>query len=316
MEVPFYFPEPVKQFLAVGGNSFLGLVDTTTVLKYPRTVGDECAIASLKVEARIFEAIGPHDRVIGFRGQKGDGLLLEYAPHGSLDRYLTENIATDQQRLKWSSQATEAVAVIHSKGVIHCDIKVPNLLLDAELNVKLCDFQGRLLGSNGQILSDGGSTENPKFFMPRDDPTYADIMTDIFALGSTIYHIVEGHEPFPELDSFSDEDEITTNFSSGQFPQPKCTSVKEVIHNCWGAKYSSTNEVLLDLQQLRETEEQWEMTGWHRTAQSRRPNGMQHVPCVLFNERTPHSSIIGPDTSSISSTPPRIDTSDEAPGVC
>ncbi|KAK0103178.1 hypothetical protein ONS95_014975 [Cadophora gregata] len=256
MEIPFYFPENVQEFVAVGGNSFVGLVDNTTVFKYPRTVGEKSAIASLRVEARIYEAIGPHDRIIGFRGQKGEGLLLEYAPHGSLARYLTEHAATEQQRLKWSRQATEAVAVTHSRRVIHCDIKVSNLLLDTEFNVKLCDFQGRLLGSNGQILSDGGSSENPKFFMPRDDPTPADFITDIFALGSTIFHIFQGHAPFPELDSFSDEDEIATKFSSGQYPAPDCTSIREVLHNCWSAKYSSADEVLCDLQQICVSEDQ------------------------------------------------------------
>lgn len=91
--------------------------------------------------------------------------------------------------------------------------------------------------------------------MPRDDPTHADVKTDIFALGSTIYHILEGHEPFPELESFADEDEITARFSAGQFPEPKLTPIRELIHNCWSAKYSSAAEVLHDVQQLCKTSE-------------------------------------------------------------
>lgn len=35
--------------------------------------------------------------------------------------------------------------------------------------------------------------------MPRSDSNYADQKTDIFALGSTIYYMMTGHEPFPEL---------------------------------------------------------------------------------------------------------------------
>ncbi|KAH9216223.1 kinase-like domain-containing protein [Leptodontidium sp. 2 PMI_412] len=158
MEIPFYFPDGVREFLAIGSNTFIGLVDKTTVCNYPQIADDESAIASLQVEATISEAIGPHDRIIGFQGRLGDGLLLEYTPHGSLARYVSENPTTEEQRLNWSRQDTEAVAVIHAKGVIHCDIKMPNLLLDSELNVKLCDFQGRLLGSEDQILSDGGSS--------------------------------------------------------------------------------------------------------------------------------------------------------------
>ena len=250
IEIPFYFPEAVREFLAVGGNSFLGVVNETTVFKYPRIPGDKYAIASLDVEAQIFNAIGPHHRIIGFQGQKDDGLLIDYAPLGSLAQYLAKNPTTIQQRLKWSYQAAEAVAVIHGKRVIHCDIKAENLLLDIGLDIKLCDFQGRLLGSNGEPERNGGSSENPKFFMPRNNPEHADFKTDMFALGSTIYYIVEGQEPFPELDSFSDEDEIAKRFSTGLLPEPTFSLIREIVHKCWGAKYNSAREILGDIQQL------------------------------------------------------------------
>jgi serine/threonine protein kinase len=250
IEIPLYFPKSVHKLLAVGGNSFIGLVDEATVFKYPRIPGDKSAIASLDIEARIYKAIGPHARIIGFQGQSIDGLFIDYAPHGSLARYLVENEATTQQRLRWSCQATEAIAVIHSKRVIHCDIKAQNLLLDIELNVKLCDFQGRLLKSSGELDCDGGSSENPKFFMPRNSPEHTDPKTDIFALGSTIFHIVEGHEPFPGLDPFLDEEEITARFSAGLFPEPRFSPIRDVVHKCWSAKYVSADEVLWEVQQL------------------------------------------------------------------
>lgn len=103
---------------------------------------------------------------------------------------------------------------------------------------------------NGELDSDGGVSENPKFFMPRNAPEHADAKTDICALGSTIFHIVEGHEPFPELDSFSDEEEITTRFSSGLFPEPRFSPIRDVVHKCWGGKYISADEVLWEVQRL------------------------------------------------------------------
>jgi hypothetical protein len=65
-----------------------------------------------------------------------------------------------------------------------------------------------LLGSNGEILYNGEVAENAEAFMPRDDKNLASVKTDIFALGSTIYHIVKGHRPFSELIAIDDEDEI------------------------------------------------------------------------------------------------------------
>lgn len=73
------------------------------------------------------------------------------------------------------------------------------------LCVKLCDFQGRLLGLKGEVIVDGGASENAESFMPRATPDFADTKTDIFALGSTIYHIITGHRPFPQYDTIADE---------------------------------------------------------------------------------------------------------------
>ena len=84
--------------------------------------------------------------------------------------------------------------------------------------------------------------------MPRADSEYADIKTDIFALGSALYHIMEGHELFPELDCFLDEEQIAKKFRSGQFPELGFLPMKDVVYKCWGGKYDSTEMVLRDIE--------------------------------------------------------------------
>ena len=71
-------------------------------------------------------------------------------------------------------------------------------------------------------------------------------MTDLFALGSTLYFIIAGHEVFPELDGSKDEDEITRRFAAGEFPLDPhiCATITE---KCWKQLYSSAEQVLTDL---------------------------------------------------------------------
>ena len=168
-----------------------------------------------------------------------DGLLLERAPCGSVNEYLKKNDPGLQKRLEWIWQITEAVATVHEKHVLHRDISASNLLLDAELNIKLSDFQGRLLTPDGKIREEGLSLESTKSFMPRVDSNYADWKTEIFALGSTFYYIMQSQKPYPDLNSDLDEAQIIERFTSGQFPTTKCPSMDHVMHKCWAGEYES-----------------------------------------------------------------------------
>lgn len=244
----FYKPEGVIDFLGLGTDSFIGTVDETTVLKYPKTPKDETALTNLDLEAQILTKIGPNKHIIGFKGQREDGLLLERARRGSIAQFLKESPSEWQQRFAWVCQATNAIAVTHRAGVLHCDINVNNMLLDDDLTVKLCDFQGRLLRADGSIDRDGLARESVKSFMPRADPDYSDRKTDLFALGTAFYHIMQGHEPFPDLSPFEDEEEIEGRFASHQFPKMDSSLMNGITHKCWAGEYDSAEAVLQDLE--------------------------------------------------------------------
>ncbi|MCJ1309785.1 hypothetical protein MMC25_003446 [Agyrium rufum] len=241
------YAPPGVEFLTTGGSCYVGCIDRTTVLKYPRTAGDEETLDLLKTEARIYQAIGSHKHIIGYKGQREDGIMLERAQY-SVSEYLKHNQPGLPQRLIWVRQATEAVAAVHAGNVIHRDINLNNLLLDRSFDIKLCDFQGHLLGSDGSIEAQGNALENTKSYMPREHHSTANQQTDLFALGSAFYYILEGHEPFPELDSFDDEDEIERRFASHEFPELNLSSMRQIVHNCWAAKYNSATEILQDLE--------------------------------------------------------------------
>lgn len=246
-----YCPGDVTACLTTGTSSFIGFIDKTTVLKYPHIPGDKNALANLDLEARILQTIGPHRHIIGFKGQTKHGLLLARAHFGSITEYLKNNDPGLRRRLEWVCQVAEALATVHKKGVLHRDISANNLLLDAELDIKLSDFQGRLLAQDGKVQEDGLSVENTKSFMPRDDSNYADWKTEIFALGSAFYYIMEGQEPYPDLDPDYEEEQIVERFKTGQFPNINYSSMNLILHKCWAGEYDSVCEVLGDLEVVR-----------------------------------------------------------------
>lgn len=247
-----YCPAGVKQVIASGSSAFIGEVDESTVFKYPFTPGGD--MSRLEVERKLLEIVGPHERIIALKGFSDNGLYLERAVNGTLAHYLLESSnppPSTQRRLSWCREAAEAVTWIHIRGVIHCDIQPTNLLLDEELHVKMSDFQGKQLAEDGAVLLDGGSGEPCRFYCPRSDPFEANVKTDLFALGCTIYFIMLGNAVFPDVVDGEDGwfETIKDRFAKQQFPQD-LHACSTITSKCWLKEYESAEEVLRDIKSV------------------------------------------------------------------
>lgn len=250
-----YCPPGVKHVLSSGTSAWIGEVDDSTVFKYPKDPEQEAE--RISAEKRIMEAIPPHKHVIGFKGAEGDGIYLERATNGTVAEHIREGKPLSlQQRLAWCRETAEAIAWIHAHRVIHCDIQPTNLLLDKDLHVKLSDFQGRLLAEEGTELVDGCSMEPYRFSLPRDD-FHADVKTDLFALGSTIYFILLGHIIFRDVDVRAPDasDVVEERLRKKEWPreQHACSAVSV---RCWEQQYGSAEEVVRDLEEIERSQAQ------------------------------------------------------------
>src|SRR5450432_1769231 len=126
---------------------------------------------------------------------------------GRLQAYLDHHNDTIdiKLRIKWRTQATEAIRYIHQKGVIHSNLRPENYLLHTDangvLNLYLTDFGGSTCGH-----IDGGHLPDSGFFNPRK-PWVSTEATDIFSLGSIFYTIMTGHWPYKSPRPFESVEE-------------------------------------------------------------------------------------------------------------
>lgn len=139
-------------------------------------------------------------------------LLLEHAPLGTMDRLLRTSPSVVGKRLweRWAVQATEALAWVHEKGVVHADIKPGNLLvsgevrmtlsrqLTRELDLRLSDFGSSLLVHPSHPPTDGVGLGTLPFSPPElVNPAMSfSFPIDVFALGATLYQCITGREPY------------------------------------------------------------------------------------------------------------------------
>jgi len=72
----------------------------------------------------------------------------------TLEAYLTQSLSI-RTSVKWMREVAEALNYIHHRGILHCDLKPGNLLLDQEGRVRGVDFgQAHLLEQGGGSLLD------------------------------------------------------------------------------------------------------------------------------------------------------------------
>lgn len=168
-------------------------------------------------------------------------LTIEYMPNGTVAAYLERNgaTATTELRTRWIRQAAEGVALLHANDVIHADLKPTNLLLDGHLDLRIADFGGcSLLGQGPYTLESG------PFYMPakwRDtDKLGCSVETDLFALGSCIFHMSTGKIPYQGM---RDED-IESKFARNEFPPLEGVLFSQVVARCWLGEFESAEAVL------------------------------------------------------------------------
>ncbi|AMV27079.1 Serine/threonine-protein kinase PknB [Gemmata sp. SH-PL17] len=90
----------------------------------------------------------------------------------------------------------------HEHGLIHRDIKPSNLLFSAaERTVKIADFGLAYLGDSGagRLTAAGAVMGTPDYIAPEQasSASAADIRSDLYSLGCTLYQFLTGRVPFP-----------------------------------------------------------------------------------------------------------------------
>ncbi len=136
-----------------------------------------------------------HDRNVHF-------LVTEFIPGTDLRRLIRR-----QGRLSMTAaagiitQAAKGLAYAHSRGLIHRDVKPGNLLVTPDGHTKVSDLglAGFFNEAEQTDVRGGKVVGTADYLAPEQitDPDHPTPLSDIYALGCTLYYAVTGKVPFP-----------------------------------------------------------------------------------------------------------------------
>uniref|UniRef100_A0A8C5QZJ8 protein kinase C n=1 Tax=Leptobrachium leishanense TaxID=445787 RepID=A0A8C5QZJ8_9ANUR len=178
---------------------------------------------SLQCEKRIFEVVNSsgHPFLVNmlgcFQTQGHACFVMEYLPGGDLMMHIHSNVFSQTATSFYSACVILGLQFLHEQKIIYRDLKLDNLLMDANGFVKIADFG---LCKEGMGYGDRTNTfcGTPEFLAPEvlteTSYTYA---VDWWGLGVLIYEMLVGECPFPG----DDEEEVFDSIVNEEIRYPR-----------------------------------------------------------------------------------------------
>ena len=241
-------------------------VDREVALKvlHPELSGQQRIVSRLQREARTTARLAHPNIVTAIDMGEIDGrwwYAMEYVEGPSLSlRLRQEGRLKEREALRLFIPLCEALEHLWEHGVVHRDIKPGNILIDRGGRARLADLGLAFADDDLELTGQGGTLGTPHYISPEQaiDPTSADVRSDIWSFGATLYHAVCGLTPFRGESAA----EILSGVLYGRIPDPLelapslSKGLALVLRKCLTrepqGRYQTPRELLLDLERVRE----------------------------------------------------------------
>ncbi|KAH9682525.1 protein kinase domain-containing protein [Citrus sinensis] len=173
-------------------------------------------------------------------------VVVEYLPGGNLKQYLIRN-RRKKLALKIVIQLaldlSRGLSYLHSKKIVHRDVKTENMLLDSQRTLKIADFGvARVEAQNPRDMT--GETGTLGYMAPEvlQGKPY-NRRCDVYSFGICLWEIYCCDMPYPDL-SFADvSSAVVRQNLRPEIPRCCPSSLANIMRKCWDANAEKRPEM-------------------------------------------------------------------------
>ncbi|KVH91420.1 serine/threonine-protein kinase EDR1-like isoform X1 [Cynara cardunculus var. scolymus] len=198
------------------------------------------ALTQFKGEVEIMLRLR-HPNVVLFMGAVTHppnlSILTEFLPRGSLFKLLhRSNVQLDEKRrMRMALDVAKGMNYLHTSNpiIVHRDLKTPNLLVDKNWVVKVCDF-GMSRMKHNTFLSSKSTAGTPEWMAPevlRNEPSNE--KCDVYSFGVILWELATLRIPWTEMNSMQVVGAVGFQFRHLDIPEHLDPVVARIISDCW-----------------------------------------------------------------------------------
>jgi Flp pilus assembly protein TadD/TolB-like protein/predicted Ser/Thr protein kinase len=125
-------------------------------------------------------------------------IAMEYIEGRTLDKVLKDRPLGYEEGIRVAEQMTSALEAVHQHELVHRDLKPANVILMPDGTIKLLDFGISRTKGETSITQEGILVGTVLYMSPEQvRGTDLDERSDLFSMGSVLYHVLTQELPFP-----------------------------------------------------------------------------------------------------------------------